>query len=512
MAKELSVSQILDAVNSGAGVKTLSPIMKCVAGAVSETKDGDKLLLEAIRYDVALSLNLLRAANRPGHYEEHAVDIESAVDRIGLKTVRNLAISTEFVDVESGLEENETEYKMLQWIWERSLFIATSAKQLVENLGNRNKDHFHTLGLLLDIGVHFLLNNFTEQYLPVLERWRDSGEPLVDHEHDLLGIDHTIVGQHLAHTWNLGLVFENAIRYHHSTESQELDEFHSAVIQMSNQVGSVFFMMPSTSMFESIYNSGVGKFWRDKDELSNLLQRVALEADKAAFLVSTGTSTVSSIDLLRFINTELSRATLSYDEMVSELESAMRKAEMLTQKLEEANKQLRAAANIDPLTKIYNRRYFEEFLNWNFQRAKRYKSTLGCLMIDIDFFKKFNDSYGHLTGDRILQGVSELLRKSLRVTDILSRFGGEEFTVLLPETNPGAVLFTARKLHKIIEEASFDVEGKSLKVTISIGHHYYNGSDSKDIEVPNDLVRLADANVYEAKRNGRNQVWPQEIL
>ena len=280
---------------------------------------------------------------------------------------------------------------------------------------------------------------------------------------------------------------------------------------MATKIGSIFFLAGRSRQFEAVFDSGVNEFWHDKDDLSNLLQTIALEADKVAFLFSTGTSAVSSIDLLRVINAELGRATLSYNEMVRELETAIRKSETLSQKLEEANKKLSEAANIDPLTKIYNRRYFEEFLNWNFNRARRYDSTLGCMMIDIDNFKRFNDNYGHLTGDRVLQGVASVLKKSLRSTDILARFGGEEFIVLLPESSPKAVLLTARKLHKAIREASFDSEDRSLKVTISIGYHYYNGTTTSEIKKPNDLVKRADEHVYMAKNNGRDQVYPDKL-
>ncbi|HHE46697.1 MAG TPA: HDOD domain-containing protein, partial [Bacteroidetes bacterium] len=360
MTKELSVSQILDAVNSGAGLKTLSPVMKRLANAVSGDEIDGEILKDTARYDVALSINLLRAANRPGQYGNPVDNIQSAIDRIGATTARNMALSTEFVDMEASTSDKKAENEMRQLLCERSLFIAASAKQLVEKLGKPNNDHFHTLGLLLDIGVHFLLNNFTEQYLPILERWQASGGSLIEHEYDHLGIDHTIVGQHLAHTWNLGPVFEDSIRYHHSASGNGLDKEYADIIYLSSLVGGVFFMTRQSGLFNNILKYGFGKFWNDEDELSNLLQRVALEADKAMFLISTSKSNVTSIDLLRVINTELSRATLSYDEMVSELEAAMRKAETLTQKLEDANKQLRAAANIDPLTKIYNRRYFEE--------------------------------------------------------------------------------------------------------------------------------------------------------
>ncbi len=512
MSNELPVSRILDAVNSGSGLKTLDRLMKLVAASASGSKPDLKVLKELIQYDVATSSAVLRAANRPGKYDDNVMDIPSAIKRIGSHTLRNLALSTGFIDLDTESDKYDPSNEILQWLWERSLFNATSARQLAIKLGRDNPEHYYALGLMLDIGAHFLFANFQKHYYPVLKQWQTEGGMLTTYEHDALGIDHTTVGQHLAHAWNFGPDFEQAIKHHHSPKKVASDNLTMDVLQLAIRIGEVFFRAKHVSELKSISDYSDKEFGLNADALANVLQRIALEADKSTYRLSIDSSTgVSSIDLLRIINTELGRATLSYDQMVSELETAMKKAETLAMKLEEANIKLRKAANIDPLTKVYNRRFFEEFLNWNFQRARRYKSTLGCMMIDIDFFKKFNDNYGHLTGDRVLQGVASALKGTLRGTDILARFGGEEFIVLLPESSPKAVCLAAKKLHKAVENSKFPVEGKDLSVTICIGHHYYNGDEELKIDSAKELVRIADTHVYKAKENGRNQVWPAEV-
>ncbi|MDP8239346.1 MAG: diguanylate cyclase [Candidatus Hatepunaea meridiana] len=508
MSTELTVQQVLDAVNTGLGLKTFAPVMKRVAAAVSGPKPDNKSLKDLIWCDTALAMNLLRAANRQGQYDDPVVDIDGAIERVGTQTLRNLALSTEFIDIVHGDEKATSEYDMLNWMWERSLFNATSAGVIAEKLSAENKDHFHTLGLLLNIGAHFLLNNFTEQYLPVLDRWRTEGGLLSDHEQHAIGIDHTLVGHHLAKTWNLGPIFEQVIRDHHKADIDQSDDPTMKILCLANHASDIFFIASRVGSIEKIIDVVKQNINIDSETLANLLQRISLEADRYSYNVSSGATAISSINLLRIINTELGRATLTYDQMVHELKQAMKKAETLAIRLEDANKKLREAANIDPLTKIYNRRFFEEFLSWNFNRSKRYKTTLGCMMIDIDNFKRFNDTYGHLTGDRILQGVAEVLRNNLRGTDVLSRFGGEEFIILLPETPPSSVCFTAKKLHKAILETSFPVDDKSLSVTVSIGYHCYSGNEGQNIPEPKSLVKYADANMYRAKVNGRNQVWP----
>ena len=510
MSKELSVSQILDAAGSRRGLKTIAPVMKRVAACISDKDMDFQALQKIIRCDVAIVTNMLATANRPGQYDSPVPDFNSAIERIGQQTVRNLALSTEFIHVEPGSMEENEENDALQWLWERSLFNATGAEVMAQWSGKDDLGFYHTSGLMLEIGIHFLLNVFTEQYLPVLNCWRTEEGSLVEIEHDMLGINHLVVGQHLARTWNLGTVFEEAIGNHFDPDSTVSDDSHLEILHFATLASDVFFRMMHVQAIERISCYSEQKFGLDTQKLANLLQRIALKADQSAYLVSSGMIKVSSTDLLQIINTELGRATLSYDQMVRELQLAMKKAKMLAKKLEETNKKLREAANIDPLTKIYNRRFFEEFLTWNFQRARRYDNMLGCLMIDIDFFKKINDNYGHLAGDRVLQGVAGVLKESLRSTDILARYGGEEFIVLLPESSPTAVCLTAKKLHKTIADEPFHVEDEDMNVTVSIGYHYYSGSSGGDIKNPEDLVRYADEKMYQAKRNGRNQIWPPE--
>jgi diguanylate cyclase (GGDEF)-like protein len=188
----------------------------------------------------------------------------------------------------------------------------------------------------------------------------------------------------------------------------------------------------------------------------------------------------------------------------------MYQAEALREKLEDANVKLREVANVDPLTQIYNRRFFEEFLKWNFDRASRYGTNLGCLMVDIDHFKRVNDEYGHLTGDRVLHGVAEILRNNLRSTDVIARYGGEEFVVMLPESTPHAVHFTAGKLHQAVSETSFPTDTGEISITVSIGHCTYNKVRFPEMRSPEELVDLADQHMYQAKKNNRNQIWPPE--
>jgi len=162
------------------------------------------------------------------------------------------------------------------------------------------------------------------------------------------------------------------------------------------------------------------------------------------------------------------------------------------------------AAITDALTGIYNRRFFVETLEKQVSLAKRHKEPLSLLIADLDHFKNLNDTYGHTAGDHALQQVSIILKDSIRESDTLCRYGGEEFAIIMPKTGITDALEKADKIRQYVESTNFDTiaPGKSLKITISIGV----ASSPDDGAGYDTLVDAADSALYKAKRNGRNRV------
>jgi diguanylate cyclase (GGDEF)-like protein len=161
--------------------------------------------------------------------------------------------------------------------------------------------------------------------------------------------------------------------------------------------------------------------------------------------------------------------------------------------------ELRRLSNTDGLTALYNRRHLDESLQKELDRAHRYHLPLSVLMFDIDHFKKFNDTYGHEQGDRVLQAVARTLRGALRNQDAPCRYGGEEFVAILPNTSKAGAYSLAERLRKDVERMVVD----GLKVTISIGVSEY---PEFDVTEQHKLIEAADAVMYVAKRSGRNRV------
>lgn len=159
-------------------------------------------------------------------------------------------------------------------------------------------------------------------------------------------------------------------------------------------------------------------------------------------------------------------------------------------------------ATTDGLTGLYNHRAFQEILGAELRRLDRFPRPLSLLLIDIDFFKKINDAFGHPAGDSVLRRVADIIRRTVREIDVPARYGGEEFAAVLVGTDPAGAKETAERLRTAIMKTDFRIEGKGIGVTVSIGV----ASVPSDALMKEGLVECADKALYKAKRSGRNMV------
>lgn len=157
---------------------------------------------------------------------------------------------------------------------------------------------------------------------------------------------------------------------------------------------------------------------------------------------------------------------------------------------------------MDGLTQIYNRRYFEEALEREVSRSRRYERSLSLVMFDVDHFKQVNDRYGHLAGDHVLKQLASTLRTRIRREDVFARYGGEEFGLLLPEIDLAGAVALADKARRLVEKQRFEFDKNVIPVTVSLGVAILE-STHRDLV---DLKRAADGKLYEAKSAGRNRV------
>lgn len=156
----------------------------------------------------------------------------------------------------------------------------------------------------------------------------------------------------------------------------------------------------------------------------------------------------------------------------------------------------------DSLTQVFTRRYCLERLDEEIERSKKFKYSFSFLMIDLDYFKEYNDRYGHLVGDAILKEVAKTIKETIRQIDLMARFGGEEFLIILTETDKEKAKFAAERIRKAAEDQHTRVYDEDLKVTISIGISTFP-DDGKDVQA---LIDKADSLLYQAKQAGRNRI------
>jgi two-component system cell cycle response regulator len=171
--------------------------------------------------------------------------------------------------------------------------------------------------------------------------------------------------------------------------------------------------------------------------------------------------------------------------------------------LEASQTALAELATTDPLTKLKNRRLFYTQAEQNLRMCRRYNKDMSLLLIDIDYFKRVNDTFGHHAGDEVLVWVANLLARMVRGIDMVARFGGEEFAVLLPETNRLGAAVLAERIRAAIERENITAEGRRIPVTVSIG---VTTLAADEVEVIDQLLSIADRRLYLAKNSGRNRI------
>ena len=208
------------------------------------------------------------------------------------------------------------------------------------------------------------------------------------------------------------------------------------------------------------------------------------------------------VDLPVHSRGELGFMTKVFNHMVARLRQGRDELATVNQTLRQRNKELHELSITDSLTGLYNHKHLMETLVREVRRSKRHQHPFAVLMMDIDHFKRFNDTYGHLAGDEVLRKMATIFRDSVRGCDYVARYGGEEFLIMLPETGSDRGVQTAERIRNQMAEEKFVGDGKTVTITISVGVAVF----PEHANFPKSLVSSADTALYKAKKGGRNQV------
>ncbi len=240
------------------------------------------------------------------------------------------------------------------------------------------------------------------------------------------------------------------------------------------------------------------------EEIEEQTRDMETQAREATDLASLKTVVQQRVDTIRKHMEEhqqveqrlLEKKEQEMAELMERLQAMEEETETLRSQVQEERRQ----AFTDALTGLPNRFAYQERLEQEYERWKRYGSPLSILILDVDHFKRINDTYGHQAGDKALRIIARELSLAIRKTDFIGRYGGEEIVVLLPETDAKAALQAAEKLRKRVEECGFHFREKRVTITVSCGVSEYREGDT-----PESAFERADQALYEAKKNGRNR-------
>jgi diguanylate cyclase len=238
-----------------------------------------------------------------------------------------------------------------------------------------------------------------------------------------------------------------------------------------------------------------------RNELEQVNQQMQATDDIGQLRQSVSRHLASIGQAVDHFRTEESEREKLLTEQLVAMQEKLTAMETHSEQMQDQIQRERARAMTDLLTQLPNREAWQERLSFEFNRWQRYQYPLTIGVLDLDLFKRINDTYGHKAGDRVLQLVAKELRERLRSTDFVARYGGEEFVLLLPETRPEDALVALNKIREHISKLPFHFSGNPVTITFSAGLAAFTSEDSED-----SVFERADKAVYIAKKAGRNRV------
>ncbi len=463
---------------------------------------------ELVSQDISLSAKILKVSNSAFYsFPQQIGSIKQAVSILGMNAVRSLVLSFSFLTMKAGKIESRFNFEKF---WEKSLASAVTARLILEHVKGAETEEVFVSGLLQNLGELILARSFPVEYDKVLQAIEENKEDSFSAEEAVFGLNHTLVGVEVAKSWGFPDVLLIPLQYHHHPE-----DYTGPNIAIRSTVRAVYLSdllvnilySDKPEIFHKQFRKEAGKLLGlTTEHIETILNQVHIKVKEAGAYFNLKIKTTKSVqEILQEANIRLSLMNLDYEQMNKQLIQAKIHLENLTKELEDKNRTLDNLANIDGLTGAYNHRYFQNILDQEISRTVRHNAPISILLIDIDHFKKVNDTYGHQVGDFVLAEFAKIIKQNIRQYDILARYGGEEFIVILPETNSDDAASVGEKLRSIIEQTGFQDDRETYHITASFGQASSTPATEDNFE-KDTLINQADQALYEAKEKGRNRL------
>ena len=471
---------------------TLPGIAIKILEAVKDEKSSLEKIGEILSYDPPLSGKILGLINSSFYGLPAKVStVAHAVNLLGLNTVTKVALSFSLLRLGKSAPKSDFNYPEF---WRDSLVAAVAARLMAVRLIPDLSEDAFTLGLLHEIGRLSLNQSLPKQYGLVLKEREEHLADYFETEDKILGLNHMELGAHLIRQWGLPDSFCSAVQTHHLPAQLEGEEgsdlLLGRILFLASQAADYFSGKKKEDTLAIL--AGHLKIWNYDQQirLVDLLQETQAQARAVSGLFEIPLDKEKDyLDLIERARTELIHAS---DRFFEEL--------MAQRKLIES---LQKQVMLDSLTGLCTRSTLHYLISQEFQRARRYRTPLTLVLGDVDHFKIVNDTCGQPAGDQVLVELAKKMKESLPATGIIGRLGGEEFGILLPDTQIKEALESVELLRRMIESHSFYHRNHSLRITMCFGLAAFLPDSALS---PDDLLRMANRALDEAKRGGRNQI------
>jgi diguanylate cyclase (GGDEF)-like protein len=423
-------------------------------------------------------------------------DINQAASLLGIRGLRTVALSL----LVSSLCPAEASCRVLM---ANSLRRAVSCRLIAKELEYKDLDSCFAAGLFLDSGILA----HAQQVLAVavdIATGPAHHRPLREKAEGLK--PHPESGAELALSYGLADETVEAIRQHHDEQAPAAP---LARIAWAGEILAAVFETPNVQVARDSALARTRHIGLSSSQVERVLGLIPEQVAELAHAFQRDLGPQPDLETLREdASRSLSEINQQYEGVIRKLGELLAEKEKLAEKLKRANDALAAMARTDALTELPNRRALEDTLKRCVARSWRDGSWLAVVAIDIDHFKKLNDTYGHAAGDAVLAAVGKLLSQTCREGDVPARYGGEEFTLVLPGTDPPGSFVVAERVRRAVEATEVVFEGRTLRLTISVGVAAARGPATKPYSA---LMARADGALYRAKHSGRNRVVCDEV-
>jgi len=458
-----------------------------------------KKVAEIVQFDPAVTAKLLRAASSAGMGASRPVtDLRRALNILGIKKVTSLALCFSLCE---GSMTPGPFAKLYRKVWLRAVVQAFACNDIGVVTAPPRASEFFSAGLLSEIGPLAILKTRPNEYPELVKGETESpGDRTAAME---------LSAAILAH-WNMPASFSEAVRnkWRPVDELRELpansDLLLTHAAALSAATAEYFCESQKGLALVRTHEIAEVLFGWKPDGVQRFIERVQAHVLENCELLETDVSTWGQpSEILAIAMEQLSHLAVSSLESASAPASALQ-VNQENQRLRRRVEDLLQRSITDVLTELYNRAHFDEQLPVWVRNARGAKRTVGLLFLDVDHFKKINDTYGHAIGDIVLKQVASVVKRAVREGDLVARYGGEEMVVLVSNPTVGCLSGLGERIRVEIEQESVSTSIGTVRPTVSIGGSIVDPTHSLDADT--ELVQSADQAMYLAKRNGRNRV------